>query len=164
MKEVTEIIQTFLQEHFLRFALIVSLSMAAMIVAMVADLILGVKKAKENGEATTSTGLKKTCEKARKYFSPYMATVCIDMIAACANCPCPIFSMLWAVYCIFCEFVSIREKAWQKAEIRQQERTMKVILENKDDMAKALLKVLNNYGVEMMAGKEEEGDGSSESN
>lgn len=162
MKEVTEIIQTFLQEHFLRFALVVSLCMAAMIVAMVADLILGVRKARENGEATTSTGLKKTCEKARKYFSPYMATVCIDMIAACANCPCPIFSMLWAVYCIFCEFVSIREKAWQKAEIRQQERTMKVILENKDDMARAILKVLEN--VEMRAGKEEKDNGSSESN
>ena len=140
---MSEVIQTFAVEHLYRFAFIVSLCMAAMLVAMVVDLIFGVRKAKRNGEATTSTGLKKTCDKARKYFSPFMATVCIDIIAACANLQVPIFSMLWSVYCVFCEFISIREKAWQKAEIRKQERTMKVILENKEDIAKTLIQLLN---------------------
>ena len=140
---MSEVIQTFAVEHLYRFAFIVSLCMAAMLVAMVVDLIFGVRKAKRNGEATTSTGLKKTCDKARKYFSPFMATVCIDIIAACANLQIPIFSMLWAAYCVFCEFISIREKAWQKAEIRKQERTMKVILENKEDIAKTLIQLLN---------------------
>ena len=140
---MNEVIQTFAVEHLYRFAFIVSLCMAAMLVAMVVDLIFGVRKAKRNGEATTSTGLKKTCDKARKYFSPFMETVCIDIIAACANLQVPIFSMLWAAYCVFCEFISIREKAWQKAEIRKQERTMKVILENKEDIAKTLIQLLN---------------------
>lgn len=140
---MNEVIQTFAVEHLYRFAFIVTLCMAAMLIAMLVDLIFGVRKAKRNGEATTSTGLKKTCDKARKYFSPFMATVCIDVIAACASLQVPIFSMLWAAYCVFCEFISIREKAWQKAEIRQQERTMKVILENKDDIAKALIQLLN---------------------
>ncbi len=140
---MNEVIQTFAVGHLYRFAFIVSLCMAAMLVAMVVDLIFGVRKAKRNGEATTSTGLKKTCDKARKYFSPFMATVCIDIIAACANLQVPIFSMLWAAYCVFCEFISIREKAWQKAEIRKQERTMKVILENKEDIAKTLIQLLN---------------------
>lgn len=140
---MAEIIQVFMTEHLYRLAFIVTLCMAAMLVAMVTDLVFGVRKAKMNGEATTSTGLKKTCDKARKYFSPFMATVCIDIIAACANCPVPIFSMLWAVYCVFCEFISIREKAWQKAEIRKQERTMKVILENKEDIAKTLMELLS---------------------
>lgn len=140
---MNEVIQTFAVEHLYRFAFIVSLCMAAMLVAMVVDLIFGVRKAKRNGEATTSTGLKKTCDKARKYFSPFMATVCIDIIAACANLQFPIFSMLWSAYCVFCEFISIREKAWQKAEIRKQERTMKVILENKEDIAKTLIQLLN---------------------
>lgn len=139
---MAEIIETFMREHLYRFAFIVTLCMATMLVAMIIDLVLGVRKARANGEATTSTGLKKTCDKARKYFSPFMATVCIDMIAACADIPVPFFSMLWAVYCVFCEFISIREKAWQKAEIRQQERTMKVILENKDDIARTLLSLL----------------------
>ncbi len=140
---MSEVIHTFAVEHLYRFAFIVSLCMAAMLVAIVVDLIFGVRKAKRNGEATTSTGLKKTCDKARKYFSPFMATVCIDIIAACANLQVPIFSMLWAAYCVFCEFISIREKAWQKAEIRKQERTMKVILENKEDIAKTLIQLLN---------------------
>ena len=140
---MSEVIQTFAVELLSRFAFIVSLCMAAMLVAMVVDLIFGVRKAKRNGEATTSTGFKKTCDKARKYFSPFMATVCIDIIAACANLQVPIFSMLWSAYCVFCEFISIREKAWQKAEIRKQERTMKVILENKEDIAKTLIQLLN---------------------
>lgn len=140
---MNEVIETFAVEHLYRFAFIVSLCMAAMLVAMVVDLIFGVRKAKRNGEATTSTGLKKTCDKARKYLSPFMATVCIDIIAACANLQVPIFSMLWSAYCVFCEFISIREKAWQKAEIRKQERTMKVILENKEDIAKTLIQLLN---------------------
>ena len=153
---MSEVIQTFAVEHLYRFAFIVSLCMAAMLVAMVVDLIFGVRKAKRNGEATTSTGFKKTCDKARKYFSPFMATVCIDIIAACANLQVPIFSMLWAAYCVFCEFISIREKAWQKAEIRKQERTMKVILENKEDIAKTLIQLLNQEQKE--GGEKDEGN------
>lgn len=153
---MNEVIQTFAVEHLYRFAFIVSLCMAAMLVAMVVDLIFGVRKAKRNGEATTSTGLKKTCDKARKYLSPFMATVCIDIIAACANLQVPIFSMLWAAYCVFCEFISIREKAWQKAEIRKQERTMKVILENKEDIAKTLIQLLNQEQKE--GGEKDEGN------
>ena len=151
-----EVIQTFAVEHLYRFAFIVSLCMAAMLVAMVVDLIFGVRKAKRNGEATTSTGFKKTCDKARKYFSPFMATVCIDIIAACANLQVPIFSMLWSAYCVFCEFISIREKAWKKAEIRKQERTMKVILENKEDIAKTLIQLLNQEQKE--GGEKDEGN------
>ena len=153
---MNEVIQTFAVEHLYRFAFIASLCMAAMLVAMVVDLIFGVRKAKRNGEATRSTGLKKTCDKARKYFSPFMATVCIDIIAACANLQVPIFSMLWAAYCVFCEFISIREKAWQKAEIRKQERTMKVILENKEDIAKTLIQLLNQEHKE--GGEKDEGN------
>lgn len=137
-----QVIQSLLTEHLYRFAVIIAVCMATMIFSMLVDLVFGVKKAKRNGEATTSTGLKKTCDKARKYFSPYMVTVCIDLIAACAGVPCPFFSMIWAAYCVFCEFMSVREKAWQKAEIRRQENTMQVILENRHDLAKAIVEAL----------------------
>lgn len=138
MKEALEALLT---EHLYKYAVIIALCMAAMIIAMAVDLVFGIRKAKKNGEATTSRGFKKTCEKARKYFSPFMATLCIDAIA-CVILPLPAFSMIWAAYCIFCEFISVREKAWQKAEIRKQERTMQVVLENKEDIAKALLAAL----------------------
>lgn len=138
---MTEIIHTFLQEHLYRSALIIAICMGALVVSMGVDLFFGIKKAKENGEATTSRGFKKTCDKARKYFSPFMVAVCIDLIA-CIVLPFPVFSMIWAGYCVFCEFVSVREKSWQKAEIRKQERTLSVLLENKDDIAKMIAEAL----------------------
>lgn len=138
---MTEIIHTFLQEHLYRSALVIAICMGALIVSMAVDLFFGIKKARQNGEATTSKGLKKTCDKARKYFSPFMVTVCIDMIA-CIVMPFPVFSMIWAGYCVFCEFKSVREKSWQKAEIRKQEKTISILLENKDDLAKAFAEVL----------------------
>ncbi len=70
-----------------------------------------------------------------------MVAVCIDLIA-CIVLPFPVFSMIWAGYCVFCEFVSVREKSWQKAEIRKQERTLSVLLENKDDIAKMIAEAL----------------------
>lgn len=148
-----EALMALLNEHLYMYAIIIALCMAAMIVAMAVDLIFGVKKAKENREATTSLGFKKTCEKARKYFSPFMATLCIDAIA-CVILPVPAFSMIWSAYCIFCEFISVREKAWQKAEIRKQERTMQVVLENKDDIAKAFLAALKEIDKKGKEGKD----------
>lgn len=138
---MTEIIHTFLQEHLYRSALVIAICMGALIVSMAVDLFFGIKKARQNGEATTSKGLKKTCDKARKYFSPFMVTVCIDLIA-CIVMPFPVFSMIWVGYCVFCEFMSVREKSWQKAEIRKQEKTISILLENKDDLAKAFAEVL----------------------
>ena len=138
---MTEIIHTFLQEHLYRSALVIAICMGALIVSMAVDLFFGIKKTKQNGEATTSMGLKKTCDKARKYFSPFLVTVCIDLIA-CIVMPFPVFSMIWAGYCVFCEFMSVREKSWQKAETRKQEKTISILLENKDDRAKAFAEVL----------------------
>lgn len=50
--------------------------------------------------------------------------------------------MIWTGYCIFCEFKSVREKSWEKAELRKAENTMSVIIENKDDIAKILAQIL----------------------
>lgn len=137
-----EELNTLMAEHIYRYAVIESLCMAAILMAMTIDLVFGIRKARMNGEATTSRGLKKTCDKARKYFSPLLCIVLIDLIS-CVVTSVPVFSMLWSTYCIFCEFMSVREKAWQKAEIRKQERTMRVLLDNKDDIAKALIEAMS---------------------
>ena len=50
--------------------------------------------------------------------------------------------MIWTVYCIFCEFISVREKSWEKAELRKAEKTMSVIIENKEDIAKLAAQIL----------------------
>ena len=141
MELVIQMANQFVSEHLMAHILLITMASAMMIVAMIVDLVFGVYKAKQLGEATTSTGLKKTCEKARKYFSPFMVLVCIDLLSSVIS-PAPAFSLLWAAYCIFCEFISVREKAWQKAEMRKQERTMSIILENKDDIAKMIAELI----------------------
>lgn len=70
-----------------------------------------------------------------------MVLIFIDLIC-CIVVPFPIFSMLWAAYCVFCEFKSVREKSWQKAELRKAEKTMSVIIENKDEIAKLAAEIL----------------------
>ena len=141
MEHLISMTYEFLNEHLMAHILLITLASAMMIVAMIVDLVFGVYKARQLGEATTSTGLKKTCEKARKYFSPFMVLVCIDLLSSVIS-PAPAFSLLWAAYCIFCEFISVREKAWKKAELRKQERTMSIILENKDDIAKMIAELI----------------------
>lgn len=141
MEHLIALTYEFLNEHLMAHILLITLASALMIVAMIVDLVFGVYKARQLGEATTSTGLKKTCEKARKYFSPFMVLVCIDLLSSVIS-PAPAFSLLWAAYCIFCEFISVREKAWKKAELRKQERTMSIILENKDDIAKMIVELI----------------------
>lgn len=39
-------------------------------------------------------------------------------------------------------FKSVREKSWEKAELRKAEKTMSVIIENKDDIAKIMAQIL----------------------
>lgn len=136
-----EVLTTFMQEHFYQTALLIFLCFLGIIISMIVDLIAGVRKARELGRARTSTGYKKSCAKAIKYFCPFFVAVCIDIIT-CIVIPVPTFSMMWACWVVFCEFKSVREKAWEKEEIRQQDKTMKVILENKDDIIKSVAKII----------------------
>lgn len=137
MEMMIKTAQSFINDHLLLHTLIIALSMAAMLLAMAIDLIAGIHKAKQRGQATTSQGLKKTAAKAEKYFMPYLVTVCIDVIVSVVV-PVPGFSMLWATYCCLCEWKSVREKWWQKEEIAKQQRTMSIIIENKDDIIKMI--------------------------
>lgn len=143
MEELTKITLSFVHDHLLLHAVIVALCMAAMLIAMTADLITGIQKAKARGEATTSKGLKKTAAKAEKYFLPFMVTVCIDFISS-VIIPIPAFSMLWAAYCCLCEWKSVRESVWKKEEIAQQERTLRVLIENKEDIIRLIKEVQTN--------------------
>lgn len=139
--EMTDIIEKFVHEHMFMHIVLIALSVAAMLLAMTVDFFTGLHKAKKNGVARTSQGLKKTATKATRYFTPYMVLVGIDLIS-CVVMPFPAFSMLWAVYCIYCEFKSVREKSWEKAEMKKAQKTMSVIIENKDDIARLVADIL----------------------
>ncbi|MCM1029569.1 MAG: phage holin family protein [Pseudoflavonifractor sp.] len=113
----------------------------AVIVAMGIDLWAGVAKARKAGLARRSTGYKRTCDKAGKYFFPMLCLSCIDLIA-CTLLPLPLFTLALAAFNLFCEYRSVMENTREKAEMRRAEKTMRIILENKDEIAKALAKLL----------------------
>lgn len=136
-----DVIYNFIQQHMMIHIVLIALCIAVTIGAMFIDLLTGVVKAKQRGEARTSTGYKKTAVKAKKYFTPFLELCLIDLLC-CVVIPFPVFSMIWTVYCVFCEFISVREKSWEKAELRKAERTMSVIIENKEDIAKLAAQIL----------------------
>ena len=136
-----DVLYNFIQDHLMMHIILIAISSAMILTAMIVDLITGIMKAKQRGEARTSQALKKTATKGQKYFTPYLVLVCIDVLTS-VIIPFPVFSMLWAAYCILCEFKSVREKSWKKAELRKAERTMNVIIENKDEIAKMAAQIL----------------------
>lgn len=139
---MSEVFHDFQVHHLYLCALVIFICFTTILIAMTIDLIAGIQKAKELHVARTSTGLKKTCDKAKKYFPTFGIASLMD-VATCIISPFPLFAIAWTLYLLLCEFKSIREKAYEKAEIRKQERTMKVILENKEDIAKTLIQLLN---------------------
>lgn len=136
-----DVIYNFIQQHMMIHIVLIALCVSVTIGAMFVDLVAGVMKARQRGEARRSTGYKKTAVKAKKYFTPFIQLCFIDLLC-CVVIPFPVFSMIWTVYCIFCEFISVREKSWEKAELRKAEKTMSVIIENKEDIAKLAAQIL----------------------
>ena len=79
------------------------LTYGAVLFAMFIDLITGLRKAKQAGIATTSRLLKKSCDKAIKYFFPMLCLMPVDILAS-QFLPLPAFTMLMAAFNIFCEW------------------------------------------------------------
>ena len=131
----------FAEEHLYLHIILITLCTAAVLVAMAIDLFAGVTKAKENGIATTSRGLKLTSKKAVRYLVPFVILTLLDMVASFVL-PAPFFSMLWTSYVLLCEFKSVREKSWEKKEIQDFERTIKIAASDKADIAKMLANLI----------------------
>lgn len=131
---MNDIITEFL-EHLFQTSIYIGLEYAGVLLAMTIDLISGYCKAKAQNIDRTSTALKKTATKGQKYFSPMLCLTIID-IMTCVHVPLPVFTLFWGAYCVWCEFLSVREKSWQKAEMLKAAKTMNVVIENKDDLVK----------------------------
>ena len=118
------------------------LTYGAVLFAMFIDLITGLRKAKQAGIATTSRLLKKSCDKAIKYFFPRWCLMPVDILAS-QFLPLPAFTMLMAAFNIYCEWKSVFEKTHTKKEIHDAANTVSVIVKNKDDLAQVFAEVLN---------------------
>lgn len=65
-----DVIYNFIQQHMMIHIVLIALCVAATIGAMFVDLVTGVMKARQRGEARRSTGYKKTAVKAKKILYP----------------------------------------------------------------------------------------------
>ncbi|MCF0236633.1 MAG: phage holin family protein [Bacteroidaceae bacterium] len=136
-----DLILEFVRETLLRHVILINFAAVGIVGAMAIDLVTGIRKARINGKARTSRGLKMTAKKAAKYLTPFATLSFIDLLAAVVV-PFPPLSMIWAAYCIYCEFVSVRENAWEKSEIERAGKTMHLIVDNKDDIARMVVEML----------------------
>ena len=128
------------------------LAYSGVVTAMAVDLVSGIRKARKMGIARTSAGYKMTCDKAVKYFLPMLCLTVIDLLTSMLV-PVPVFTLAMAAWNVFCEFRSVMESTHQKHEIRDAQRTMQVVLKNKDDIINAIAQLLSNS--EIKGGKDE---------
>lgn len=107
-------------------------------VAMIIDLVFGIKKANERKEFRTSEGYKRTVDKALKYYCLLLLCLCIDIIKSVYVLMPPLFSALGGFYICFCEFKSWMEKAGDKE--RRQIIDLAKLYINKKDLINEIIK------------------------
>ncbi|MBD5366676.1 MAG: hypothetical protein HDR82_06655 [Bacteroides sp.] len=120
---------------------------SCVLVAIAVDFVSGVRKARRAGVATRSRGYKMTCDKAVKYFLPMLCLSCIDFLASIFFAA-PFLTMAMGAFNIFCEWKSVMESIHDKTEIREAAETMRLIIENKDDLAKAIAEMIKRIGTD----------------
>ena len=121
--------------------IIVLLCYVVDIVAIIVDLRAGIKKAKQRGEYRSSTGYRRTIEKATKYFNFLIFGLLFDtlQITVCyllhsqvgSNLPnIPFVTILFAVGILIIEVKSVYEKAENKTknEIKDAAKTAKEVV------------------------------------
>lgn len=144
-----ESFEEFLSENLMGHSIWLAATYGAVIVAMGADLLTGVRKARLNGQKRNSRGYKQTCEKAMRYFLPMICLSCIDIIAT-VLLDAPFLTMIFGAYCIFCELKSIMESTREKAEIRRSAETMARIAASGTDIKEIIAGVLKEIIAEYM--------------
>ena len=119
------------------------------VVAIVIDLMAGIKKAKQRGEYRSSTGFRRTIEKATKYFNFLLFGLLFDtlQITVCyllktqvgSNLPhIPFVTILFAIGILIIEVKSVYEKAEDKT---------KKDIKGAATTAKEVIKILKEEGI-----------------
>lgn len=111
--------------------------------AMFIDLLTGIKKAKMKGEATTSSGLRKTCEKAYKYYIPILCGSTFDLLfSPMSFYTLPFMSMFISAYCIGCELKSVFENTRSKNEIKDISTFLSNVIINRENPEELLQEIV----------------------
>lgn len=123
------------------FSLWLAVTYGAVVVAVAIDFASGVRKARRAGIATRSRGYKMTCDKAVKYFLPMLCLTCVDVIASVFFVA-PFLTMVMAAFNIFCEWRSVMESTHEKQEIRRAAETVRLVIDNHDDLVKLIARIV----------------------
>ena len=121
--------------------LLIIIEYTGVLLAIVADLWSGIRKAKASAIPRTSRALRRTVDKIARYFNALFALTILDgMIIAgviylrstgVATFPViPMFSMLGAIALTIIEIKSICEKSNEKGDLTQAAATIKELLES----------------------------------
>lgn len=113
------------------------------LVSVGVDFVSGVRKSVVAGVPLRSRIYKKTCDKAVKYFMPMLCLSCIDYLGS-VFVSFPALTMAMGGFDIFCEWKSVMETIHDKQEIKRASETMRIIIENRDDLLKGLAEILGN--------------------
>lgn len=124
------------------------------LLAILADLWSGVRKAKKNGIARSSYGFKRTIDKIARYYNVMLALSVIDAMQMGSlwylekyyNYHWPIFSVVTLVGAIgicLIEIKSIYEKAEDKVRIENVTKMAGTIITHKDDMSEIIKAVVD---------------------
>lgn len=146
MKNLFLFIQSLLTENYesLRFYLgIVIITWLFVAIAIIIDLISGVRKAKERGELRTSYGFKQTVNKVVLYYAFMLFAFMFDGIGMFFY-PLPIVTFIASSFLIFIECKSVFEKAQDKdkRKFNKSLQEFATLLQNKDDLAKGLIELI----------------------
>ena len=131
----------FAEEHLYLHIILITLAAGTIIVSMGIDMFSGINKAKKIGQEITSRKMGGTFTKAWDYFAPFTCLTLLDLLASIIL-PFPFFSLVCAGVCVYREFKSIREKSWQKQQIHDFDRTIKIAASDKADIAKILASIV----------------------
>lgn len=128
--------------------IIAIMAMLIVFIAMVVDLISGLRKAKIRGEYRSSEALKRTFTKFVTYEGGMIIALCFDMLIHMSRLPqlfrleaisgVPVIVCLVGAFLCVVEFISVREKAEQKTKKQM------------DDAAKLLNNILQNDNLKEM--------------
>ena len=136
-----ETIVHFAEEHLYLHIFLITLAAGTILVSMGIDMVSGINKAKKIGQEITSRKMGGTFTKAWDYFAPFTCLTLLDLLASIIL-PFPFFSLVCAGVCVYREFKSIREKSWQKQQIHDFDRTIKIAAADKADIAKILASIV----------------------
>lgn len=118
-------------------------------IAIIIDLISGVRKARERGEMRTSYGFKQTVNKMVLYYAFMLFAFMFDCIGMFFY-PLPAVTLIASAFLIFIECKSVLEKAHDKDK-RKFNRSLNelvMLLENKDDLLKGITEIIKKQSEE----------------